>query len=103
MSCINEIDVNVFLMCPENGWIVNDEDFRYIDQYGDPVPERASGSMFIPESAWSEFYALQLVETTGMPYSELCNLRYDEYYRISALARAKAWTPQTRPKSEKYL
>lgn len=82
---------------------MNGEDFHYIDDYGDPIPQRDNGTMFIPEDVWPEFYALSLVESTGISYDRLCDMPYDEYYKLASLARAKSWTPATRPKHEKYL
>ena len=86
-----------------SNWAVNAADFHYIDEYGDRIPNKMDGSIFIPDELKPEFYAISLVEKTGMSYDKVCNLRYDEYYRLSSLIRAKSWTPQTKSKHEKYI
>lgn len=44
-----------------------------------------------------------MVSDTGLNYEQICELRYDEFYRLASLVRAKRWTPKTRNKCEKYL
>ncbi len=95
---LNEIDCNVFII--EN-YAINHVDF--IDEYGDVIPRRDNGSQFLPENTHEKFIAMTLTEPTGMKYTELIELQYDEFIEIATLARASKWTPQTRNKSEKYL
>lgn len=73
------------------------------DEYGDPLPIYDNGSMFLPENVHGEFVAMTLVSTTGMSYDSICELSYDEFRRVAAIARAKAWQPKTKNKGDKYL
>ena len=98
MRCINDIELHIFQV---DQWAINHVDF--IDEFGDTIPHRDDGSMFLPEDIHGEFAAMSLVKTTGMSYEALCSLRFDEFRRMAALARANAWTPATRNKHDKYL
>jgi hypothetical protein len=73
------------------------------DEYGDAYPDRVDGRVHLPEIVHEEFIALRLVESTGIAFNELCNMRYDEFRKLALLNKARQWQPQTRNPREKYL
>jgi hypothetical protein len=74
---------------------------KFVDDYGEALPERANGSQFLPDTALLNFNALNLVEHTGMSYKEIQNLLYVDFIELSLLVRAKLWQAPTKTLADK--
>ena len=72
-----------------------------MDDYGLPLKSYGDGSQFLPDYALIEYAALSLCEVAQMSFTEIMNMRYDDFVRLSMIARAKAWVAPTKTPADK--
>lgn len=75
----------------------------FVDDYGIKIKDKGNGSQFIPEREQYKFTALTMVEHTGMSYSELMNLRYDNFIELSLLVKSVCWVAPSKTPRDKEI
>ena len=69
---------------------------RQPDEYGRPLPERADGTQFLPDSQTWKISCIRLSKALNISYNEIIKMRYSKYVEMLLLCKAEAYIAPTK-------